>query len=80
MAFQLMNQVKRTIIIKLIKAINYIKLLWFSRTIGPDRGIEFLLKALLIYEIPVELHLLGEMTAGYQEFLEKSFPYQNSTS
>lgn len=51
-----------------------VKLLWFSRTIGPDRGIEFLLKALEVCEIPVELHLLGSMSVGYDAFLAAAFP------
>ena len=51
-----------------------IKLLWFSRTIGPNRGIEFLLKALNVCEVPVELHLLGTMAEGYGAFLADAFP------
>ena len=52
-----------------------IKLLWFSRTIGPDRGIAHLLQALSACDLPVELHLLGEMAPGYHEILEGAFPY-----
>ena len=52
-----------------------LKLLWFSRTVGPNRGIECLLKALSFCDLRVELHLLGEMAQGYAEFLERSFPY-----
>ena len=51
----------------------YTKIIWFSRTIGSGRGIELMLKALMVCEIPVELHVLGEMKAGYKEFLEKEF-------
>jgi glycosyltransferase involved in cell wall biosynthesis len=54
---------------------THVPLLWFSRTIGPHRGIEFLLKALEIAELKIALHLLGEMAPGYQSFLEKAFPY-----
>jgi glycosyltransferase involved in cell wall biosynthesis len=49
------------------------RLLWFSRTIGADRGLEFILKALLVCDIPIELHLLGEMSEGYNDFLQSSF-------
>ena len=50
-----------------------IKLLWFSRTIGAGRGLELLLKGLLVCDLGIELHLLGEMESGYLEFLEKEF-------
>lgn len=53
-----------------------IKLLWFSRNIGPDRGIEYLLKALENCTVPVALHLLGMLDVGYKEFLNKNFPFQ----
>ncbi len=56
-------------------AIAPLKLLWFSRTIGPDRGIEFLLNALKDCQLPIELHLLGDMAKGYNQFLENIFPY-----
>ncbi len=50
-------------------------LLWFSRTIGPDRGIELLIKGLLVLDIPVSLHLLGEMSEGYESILQSTFPF-----
>ena len=49
------------------------KLIWFSRTIGPGRGIEYLLKALALYDHPVELHVLGKMKKGFNEYLETGF-------
>lgn len=61
---------------KTVDNTGHVKLLWFSRTIGPDRGIEFLLKALPVCDLPVELHLLGEMAEGYWDQLERTFPYQ----
>jgi glycosyltransferase involved in cell wall biosynthesis len=51
----------------------YTKLIWFSRTIGPGRGIEDLLKALALYGQPVELHVLGKMKKGFKEVLETGF-------
>ncbi|HEY8661950.1 MAG TPA: hypothetical protein VIL78_23145 [Hanamia sp.] len=50
-----------------------LKLLWFSRSIGPDRGIESFLNALTYYDFPVELHLLGKMEPGYQAILDEKF-------
>jgi glycosyltransferase involved in cell wall biosynthesis len=49
------------------------KLIWFSRTIGPGRGIEFLIQALALYHRPVELHVLGKMRKGFKEVLETGF-------
>jgi glycosyltransferase involved in cell wall biosynthesis len=57
-----------------------IKLLWFSRTIGPDRGIEFFLNALRVCDSPVELHLLGSMAEGYEAFLQEAFPAEQGHS
>ncbi len=58
---------------KIDTANGNLKLLWFSRTAGPGRGIEFILKALKEYEQPVELHLLGDMIKGFREFLSAEF-------
>ena len=52
-----------------------VNLLWFSRTIGPDRGIEFLMKGLQVLDEPVSLHLLGEMSVGYESILQNTFPF-----
>ena len=52
---------------------HIIKLIWFSRTIGPGRGIEFLLKELSLCQQPVELNLLGKMRAGFKQVLEENF-------
>lgn len=40
-----------------------LKLFWFSQTIGEGRGLENVIKALALLEIPVQLHLLGNCTA-----------------
>ena len=36
-----------------------LKLFWFSQTIGPNRGLETIIEAINIANIPIELHLLG---------------------
>lgn len=48
-------------------------LLWFSRTVGPERGIEKLLLAMPYCEVAVNLHLLGSMAPGYSDTLEQEF-------
>ena len=52
-----------------------LNLLWFSRTIGPERGIELLMKGLQVLDEPVSLHLLGEMSEGYESILQSTFPF-----
>jgi glycosyltransferase involved in cell wall biosynthesis len=49
-----------------------LKLLWFSQTIGPNRGIETIIEALNLVHFPFELHLLGNpqedfLTSCYTE-------------
>ncbi len=51
----------------------YTKMIWFSRTIGPARGIEYLINELTLYEHPVELNVLGKMKKGFKFFLENGF-------
>jgi glycosyltransferase involved in cell wall biosynthesis len=53
-----------------------VNLLWFSRTIGPDRGIELLMKGLQVLDESVSLHLLGEMKQGYKSILQSTFPFE----
>jgi glycosyltransferase involved in cell wall biosynthesis len=50
-----------------------IKLFWFSQTIGPNRGIEDVINALiLLKDQPFELHLLGYLSAEFQNsFIDK---------
>lgn len=51
---------KQTLIKKQNKDGSKLKLFWFSQTIGGNRGLENVIKALgLIPNIPIELHLLG---------------------
>lgn len=44
-------------------------LIWFSQTIGSGRGLEILLEALKFVEIPLELHLRGNVDENYKQFL-----------
>ena len=54
---------------------NYLKVLWFSRTVAQDRGLEQFLQVLKKYQHPVELHLLGNTSDAYKKYLEKEFPF-----
>jgi glycosyltransferase involved in cell wall biosynthesis len=51
-----------------------IALHWFSQTIGPGRGLEMLLKALLYINKPIQVHLRGTISSQYREALYQSFP------
>lgn len=50
-------------------------LVWFSQTIGPGRGLETIMKALCELNTKIELHLIGECVVGYDEELNKLFPF-----
>ena len=51
---------------------NLVKLFWFSQTIGNNRGIENVFKALaMLQHIPLELHLLGYSTLMSKEKIVK---------
>ena len=52
---------------------EHLKVLWFSRTIGTERGLEYLFKALPHCTVAVELHLLGNVTSDYEEQLKETF-------
>ncbi len=58
---------------------QFLKVLWFSRTVAQDRGLEQMLRALKEYQNPVELHLLGNTSDMYKKFLEKEFPFAKHT-
>jgi glycosyltransferase involved in cell wall biosynthesis len=47
---------------------------WYSQTIGPGRGIEFMIGSLEDVKTPVELHLRGNLFAGFKEELISRFP------
>jgi hypothetical protein len=51
------------------------KMIWFSRTIGPHRGIEYLVAALKHCKISCELHLLGFQDDGYSAKINSIFPF-----
>jgi hypothetical protein len=46
-----------------------LQLFWFSQTIGPNRGIELIIKAINLTGIKMQLHLLGNEVAGYRQVL-----------
>jgi glycosyltransferase involved in cell wall biosynthesis len=52
-------------------------LVWTSRTVGPQRGLETLLKALELVHTPVELHIIGQCADGYEQFLKTNWPSSN---
>ncbi len=45
------------------------RLYWFSQTLGPDRGLEAMLKVLAAMQTPAELHLRGSPLPGYRDAL-----------
>ncbi|WP_158288310.1 glycosyltransferase family protein [Mucilaginibacter psychrotolerans] len=52
------------------KAFNVpLKLFWFSQTIGPGRGLEGFIELIAGFKTGLELHLLGTVSAAYQEQL-----------
>jgi glycosyltransferase involved in cell wall biosynthesis len=53
-----------------------IRLVWTSRTVGPQRGLETLVQALALMQSPVELHIIGKCADGYQEFLKNNWPHK----
>lgn len=53
------------------------RIIWTSRTVGPNRGLETLLTALALVKHPVELHIIGQCAEGYKEFLNSEWPTEN---
>lgn len=49
------------------------KLIWFSRNVGKNRGIEKLIDTLRYLHTPVELHLLGETAKEYKLEVDNQF-------
>ena len=47
------------------------KMIWFSRTVGPNRGIENLVEALKHCKVKCEIHLLGILVDGFDQILYK---------
>jgi hypothetical protein len=54
---------------------NTFKIIWFSRTVGPNRGIEYLVTALKYCKVKCELHLLGMPVGGYAAQINTKFPF-----
>lgn len=48
---------------------------WYSQTIGPGRGLEFLTESLADVDIPVEMHLRGNLFGDFGEKLKAGFPF-----
>jgi glycosyltransferase involved in cell wall biosynthesis len=46
-----------------------LQLFWFSQTVGPNRGIELIIKAINLTNIKMQFHLLGNQVAGYKQVL-----------
>ncbi len=46
-----------------------LQLFWFSQTIGSNRGIELIIKAINLTGIKMQLHLLGNLVTGYKQIL-----------
>jgi glycosyltransferase involved in cell wall biosynthesis len=46
-----------------------LRLLWFSQTLGPGRGLETLVEALRLVEAPLSLELVGASTEAYRASL-----------
>ncbi len=50
------------------------RIIWTSRTVGPQRGLETLLTALALVQQPVELHIIGQCAEAYKQFLTAEWP------
>jgi len=46
-----------------------LKLFWFSQTVGADRGLEDVVRAIACLDFPIELHLLGHCSEGFKKIL-----------
>ncbi|MBD1394718.1 glycosyltransferase family protein [Mucilaginibacter glaciei] len=49
--------------------VGFIKLYWFSQTIGPGRGLEFFISCLAQSEFKWEISLRGKIVNGYKDLL-----------
>ena len=49
-----------------------LKLYWFSQTVGPERGLEDIVKAAALADIAIELNLRGQAQVGYLDLLRRS--------
>lgn len=53
---------------------DLLRMVWTSRTVGPERGLETLLETLKLLNNPVELHIIGKCMQGYETFLKENWP------
>ena len=53
------------------KASQGLKLYWFSQTVGPGRGLEEVIRAIGLANVPGELHLRGRAIPGYVALLQQ---------
>ena len=44
-------------------------LVWFSQTVGPNRGIEDFVNILKLIDIPVEIHFIGFCSGSYKKYI-----------
>lgn len=51
-----------------------VKLVWTSRTVGPDRGLETLVKAFAYVDTPVVLTIIGKSIPGYEQTMQALLP------
>ena len=51
-----------------------LRLLWFSQTIGPSRGLELLFQALPLVKSRIQVTLLGALRGGHRAWLEGLIP------
>ena len=55
-------------------SIDPFRIVWTSRTVGPERGLETFLEALAFLNQPIELHIIGKCADGYGDFLKANWP------
>jgi len=51
------------------------QIVWTSRTVGPNRGIETFLRAAALVKAPFDFHIIGECAPPYRQFLKNEFPF-----
>jgi hypothetical protein len=49
---------------------------WYSQTIGPGRGLEFLVRALEQVTMPVQLHMRGNCSEEFKNEITSIFPFE----
>jgi hypothetical protein len=52
-------------------------IVWFSQTVGPERGLEILVDALPKIQIPVQIHIRGRCRPGYEDNLRSRMPHNS---